>query len=76
MKPDVRIINLETSVTDNGEPWPNKGIHYRMHPKNVPVIQSAGVQCCILSNNHVLDWGYTGLNDTLNSMRGAGLKVL
>src|SRR5690348_16896030 len=32
---DLRLINLETSVTRNGEPWPNKGIHYRMHPWNI-----------------------------------------
>src|SRR6478735_5759630 len=31
---DVRIINLETSVTESAEPWP-KGINYRMHPNNV-----------------------------------------
>lgn len=75
MKPDVRIVNLETSVTDKGEPWPLKGIHYRMHPKNVPVIKSAGVQCCILSNNHVLDWGYVGLTDTLESLSSSGIEV-
>lgn len=30
--PDARIINLETAVTTNDEPWPRKGINYRMHP--------------------------------------------
>ncbi len=24
--PDVRIVNLETSATSRGTPWPNKGI--------------------------------------------------
>src|SRR5687768_1455983 len=33
--PDVRLVNLETAVTDRGDPWPDKGIHYRMHPANV-----------------------------------------
>jgi poly-gamma-glutamate capsule biosynthesis protein CapA/YwtB (metallophosphatase superfamily) len=32
---DARIVNLETSITSNEEPWPAKGIDYRMHPKNV-----------------------------------------
>src|SRR5947209_16267250 len=32
---EVRIINLETSITCSEEPWPQKGIHYRMHPGNV-----------------------------------------
>ena len=30
--PDARIINLETAVTTHAEPWPHKGINYRMHP--------------------------------------------
>ncbi len=37
----ARIINLETAVTDGGEPWPGKGIHYRMDPHNVACITSA-----------------------------------
>ena len=28
----MRIINLETSITGGGDPWPHKGIHSRMHP--------------------------------------------
>src|SRR5690349_19498607 len=55
---DVRIINLETSITRDGDPWPNKGIHYRMHPLNAGCIPAARIDCCCLANNHVLDWGY------------------
>ncbi len=58
--PDVRIINLENSVTENDEPWPLKGIHYRMHPQNVDVVQAAKINCCILANNHTADWGFAG----------------
>lgn len=69
---DVRIINLETAVTDRGEPWPRKGIHYRMHPDNVGVVSAAKIDCCVLANNHVLDWSYPGLEQTLSSVRSAG----
>lgn len=34
--PDLRIINLETAVTTSEHAWPDKGIHYRMHPENLP----------------------------------------
>ena len=30
-RPDVRIANLETSITTSNDPYP-KGINYRMHP--------------------------------------------
>jgi poly-gamma-glutamate synthesis protein (capsule biosynthesis protein) len=72
---DVGIINLETAVTDDGEPWPGKGIHYRMHPSNLDVIGAARVDCCVLANNHVLDWSYPGLTQTLATLREAGLST-
>ena len=37
VRPHARIINLETSVTAAEDAWPDKGIHYRMHPANVPL---------------------------------------
>ena len=43
MAPDVWIINLETSVTQSEDYWRNKGINYRMHPKNIPCITSAAI---------------------------------
>ena len=33
--PDVRLLNLETSITDGGEFARGKAVHYRMHPDNV-----------------------------------------
>jgi poly-gamma-glutamate synthesis protein (capsule biosynthesis protein) len=72
---DARIVNLETAVTDSGDPWPGKGIHYRMHPANVSCLTAAQLDCCTLANNHVLDWGYAGLRQTLETLRGAGLRM-
>jgi poly-gamma-glutamate capsule biosynthesis protein CapA/YwtB (metallophosphatase superfamily) len=42
-RPDARIINLETAVTVAEDAWPGKGIHYRMHPANAPVLSAAGI---------------------------------
>jgi poly-gamma-glutamate synthesis protein (capsule biosynthesis protein) len=72
--PDVRVINLETSITTSDDAWPRKGIHYRMHPKNIPAITAAGIDCCVLANNHVMDWGYDGLKETLSVLQEAGLE--
>jgi poly-gamma-glutamate synthesis protein (capsule biosynthesis protein) len=79
---DARIVNLETSVTSNEEPWLYKEIHYRMNPKNVASITAARIDCCCLANNHVLDWGYPGLIETLETLdaarvshAGAGLNA-
>lgn len=71
-KPHVRIVNLETAATTSGTPEP-KGINYRMNPANIPVLAIAEIDCCVLSNNHVRDWGEAGLIDTLQTPKGAGI---
>jgi len=75
VKPDVRIINLETAVTQSKDYWKGKGINYRMHPDNIPCITAANIDCCVLANNHVLDWGYSGLNETLQTLEQANIKT-
>src|SRR3990172_8041001 len=72
--PDLRIVNLETSITTSEQAWP-KGINYRMHPANVPCLRAAGIDCCVLANNHVLDWGSRGLLETLDSLHGVGIAT-
>lgn len=73
MAPDVKIVNLETSITTSDDAWPRKGIHYRVNPANVPVLTAAQIDFCALANNHVLDWGYTGLTETLETLQQAGI---
>jgi poly-gamma-glutamate synthesis protein (capsule biosynthesis protein) len=73
-RPDRRIINLETAVTRSGD-WVPKGINYRMNPANVACLAAAGIDCCVLANNHVLDWGDRGLIETLDTLAGAGLST-
>ena len=73
-KPDVRIINLETSITRSNAAE-DKPVNYRMHPDNIPCITAANIDCCILANNHVLDWGYPGLAETLKTLKMAEIKT-
>jgi len=73
--PDLRIINLETAVTTCDAAWPGKGIHYRMHPANVVCLKAADIDCCVLANNHTLDWGREGLAETLHTLHAAGMQT-
>ena len=75
IRPAARIVNLETSVTTSDDFWPLKGIHYRMHPGNVELLKAAGIKCCVLSNNHVVDLGFGGLLETLKTLHRAGIKT-
>jgi poly-gamma-glutamate capsule biosynthesis protein CapA/YwtB (metallophosphatase superfamily) len=45
-----------------------------MNPDNAPVIAAAGLDACVLANNHVLDWGESGLRETLETLARIGAR--
>ena len=78
--PDVKIINLETSITKSNDYWKGKGINYRMHPENIWILKASKIDVCSLANNHVIDWGYSGLLETIETLKnikiaGAGRNL-
>ena len=72
--PDLRVINLETAVTKSNDYWKGKGINYRMHPRNIPILTAARIDFCSLANNHILDWGYAGLMETVDTLNSTNIK--
>jgi poly-gamma-glutamate synthesis protein (capsule biosynthesis protein) len=74
-QPDLRLINLETTITTSDDYWKGKGINYRMHPSNIHSLTAARIDGCSLANNHVLDWGYNGFDETLATLKNAGIKT-
>jgi len=72
--PDVRLINLETAITADGEFAPRKAVHYRMHPDNVACLTAIRPDAYALANNHILDFGFRGLADTLDALNGVGVR--
>ncbi|TXT45095.1 MAG: capsule synthesis protein CapA [Methylocystaceae bacterium] len=72
--PDARIVNLETSVT-RSETAEHKAINYRVSPQNAECLRAAGIDCCALANNHVLDWGPSGLLETLGALERLNIAV-
>ncbi|WP_149179994.1 CapA family protein [Streptomyces sp. TRM49041] len=74
--PDVRVVNLETSVTRSDDVAVGKAVHYRMAPENLACLAAARPDVCVLANNHVLDFGRRGLLETLDALAGAGLRTV
>jgi len=74
MAPDVKIINLETSITKSDDYWKGKSIHYRMSPENISCFTMAKIDFCSLANNHILDWGYSGLKETMETLKKANME--
>ncbi|MBS0518218.1 MAG: CapA family protein [Proteobacteria bacterium] len=72
-RPAVRIINLETAITRSDD-FASKGINYRLSPENALCLIAAGIDCCTLANNHVLDFGPEGLRDTVEALDRLGIR--
>jgi poly-gamma-glutamate capsule biosynthesis protein CapA/YwtB (metallophosphatase superfamily) len=71
----ARVVNLETSITTSSDFARGKGVHYRMNPANLPALTVVRPDVCVLANNHVLDFGDRGLNETLEVLSSAGLGI-
>jgi poly-gamma-glutamate synthesis protein (capsule biosynthesis protein) len=72
--PQAKMINLETAITESATYWQGKDVHYKMSPENVACLTAAGIDCCILANNHMLDWGIAGLLDTIEILDTRKIK--
>jgi hypothetical protein len=67
---DFAAVNLETAVTGHGTPQP-KTYHFRAPASAFTALRAAGIDLVTMANNHVLDYGTTGLADTIAAARAA-----
>lgn len=72
---DLRIANLECTLSDVGRRWlwPFKAYHHRSDERNVAVLASAGIDVAVLANNHTFDYGSRGLARTIRALRRHGI---
>jgi poly-gamma-glutamate capsule biosynthesis protein CapA/YwtB (metallophosphatase superfamily) len=76
MAADVRVLNLETSVTRSDDVAQDKAVNYRMSPDNIGCLSVARPDVCALANNHVLDFGYRGLDETRQALAAARILAV
>jgi poly-gamma-glutamate synthesis protein (capsule biosynthesis protein) len=67
---DLTAVNLETPVTSRGRPQA-KTYHFATTPGAFTALRDAGVDLITVANNHILDYGRTGLADTLAAAKAA-----
>jgi poly-gamma-glutamate synthesis protein (capsule biosynthesis protein) len=72
---DLAMVNLETAVTTGGTPEP-KAFRFRAPPAAYQAVRAAGVDVVSLANNHALDYGRSGLADTLAHAADAGVATV
>ena len=73
---DVTMVNLETAITDRGEPTVGKAYHFRSPALSFKALKAAGVDVVSMANNHALDYGPVGMADTFDAIVASGMPVL
>lgn len=71
---DVSFINLECVITDRTSPILKNGPNIKAGPNTLETLSCFDVAC--LANNHIFDYGLTGLNDTIEAAKNIGLDVV
>ena len=79
LKPaDLVVVNHEGPITNRTHPEDKldtgrKRYWYRAAPNSVEALLDVGVRVASLANNHVLDFGVGGLEDTIDALDAAGI---
>lgn len=72
---DVAMVNLETAITTRGTPAP-KQYTFRTSPAALTALAAAGIDVVSMANNHSVDYGRAGLEDTLAARRTSPIHVI
>jgi poly-gamma-glutamate capsule biosynthesis protein CapA/YwtB (metallophosphatase superfamily) len=72
---DLAVVNLETAVTNRGTPA-DKSFTFRAPSTAFTALREAGVDVATMANNHGMDFGQTGLADSLSAAAAAKFPVI
>jgi poly-gamma-glutamate synthesis protein (capsule biosynthesis protein) len=72
-KGDITLVNLEVPLTGRGTEFTDKKYRFRVKPSAVAALKKAGITTVALANNHSMDYGAVGLQDTLQQLDKAGI---
>jgi poly-gamma-glutamate synthesis protein (capsule biosynthesis protein) len=73
---DIAMVNLETAITERGDPVAGKVYHFRSPATAFIALKSAGVDVVNMANNHALDYGPVGMQDTFDAIAATKLPVI
>jgi poly-gamma-glutamate capsule biosynthesis protein CapA/YwtB (metallophosphatase superfamily) len=72
----VRIVNCECALSAGGLPVRKSGSVFKGRPAHVRGLTAAAFDIACLANNHVLDYGLESFAETLDVLRGSGVRTL
>ena len=72
---DLAVGNLETAITEGGDPAP-KEFNFRAPASALTALASGGIDVASMANNHGMDFGVAGLQDSLAARTSSGFPLI
>ncbi len=73
---DLTAVSLESPLCRGGSPHPDQAsVRLRGDISSAAPMAAAGIDALCLANDHVMDYGARGLEETMNLLRGEKLAV-
>jgi hypothetical protein len=72
---DLAMVNLETAITERGTKI-GKEFHFRAPASALETIHNAGIDAVSMANNHGVDYGPVGLQDTLAAKKASPVPIV
>lgn len=73
---DLNIIDLESPLTHSLKGIDKSGPLLKSNPDSIQALNYLGINLVSMSNNHIMDYGCDGLNDTIISCEKAGIHIV
>ena len=71
---DFTIVNCEGPLTNSDNIRTTKEWNHRGRPEYVEILTDASVEAATLGNNHIMDYQWDGVNDTIATLSNAGIE--
>ena len=73
---DISILNLETPLTNSSSKLNKTGPCIKSDPQWAGLVNEVGFTGATLANNHIMDYGKDGLDDTITALRNNSIEFV
>lgn len=72
---DITMINHEYACTNETQKVDYQLYNFRSDPEHEYILKELGVDIAGLSNNHIMDYGIAGMQETITSLQSLGIET-
>ncbi len=70
---DLTLVNFEGTLTGVTQPAVSNEFCFRADPSHVLALSLSGIEAVSLENNHIMDFGQAGFDDTVAALESQGI---